>query len=60
MDADDLDPQKKKPELKNLEVLSIEALYEYIGELEAEISRVRDAIQGKEAARASADSVFKS
>lgn len=60
MDADDLEPNKKKPELKNLEVLSIEALHDYIGELEAEIARVRDAIKGKQAARQDADSIFKS
>ena len=60
MDADDLEPNKKKPELKNLEVLSIEALHDYIGELEAEIARVRDTIKGKQAARQDADSFFKS
>ncbi|MEQ8227107.1 MAG: DUF1192 domain-containing protein [Rhodospirillales bacterium] len=60
MDADDLEPNKKKPELKNLEVLSIEALHDYIGELEAEIARVRDTIKGKQAARQDADSIFKS
>lgn len=59
MDADDLDPKKKKPEVKNLEILSIEALNDYIGDLEIEIARVREAIKGKEAARQSADSVFK-
>jgi uncharacterized small protein (DUF1192 family) len=59
MDTDDLDPPKKKQDVKNLEVMSIEALHDYIGELEAEIVRVRAAISGKEAARLSADSVFK-
>ncbi|MEP1029501.1 MAG: DUF1192 family protein, partial [Alphaproteobacteria bacterium] len=39
MDVDDLEPQKKKPELKNLEVMSIEALNDYIGDLETEITR---------------------
>ncbi len=60
VDADDLEPQKKKPELKNLEVMSIEALNDYIGDLEAEIARVRETIKAKEAARQSADSFFKS
>ncbi|PIW27792.1 MAG: DUF1192 domain-containing protein [Rhodospirillales bacterium CG15_BIG_FIL_POST_REV_8_21_14_020_66_15] len=59
MDADDLEPRKKKPEPKNLDVMSIEALNEYIGELEAEIARVREVIKAKEAARQSADSFFK-
>ena len=59
VDTDDLEPQKKKPEHKNLEVMSIEALGEYIEELEAEIARAREAIKGKQSARLDADSVFK-
>ena len=38
MDIEDLEPQSKKPGIKNLEIMSIEALCEYIEELEAEIS----------------------
>ncbi|MEQ9575079.1 MAG: DUF1192 domain-containing protein [Rhodospirillales bacterium] len=60
MDTDDLEPQKKKPDLKNLEVMSIEALNDYLADLEAEIARVRETIKAKEAARQSADSFFKS
>jgi uncharacterized small protein (DUF1192 family) len=60
MDADDLEPKKKKPAPKNLEVMSIEALNEYIGDLEAEIARVRDAIAGKRKAKSGADKFFKS
>ena len=59
MDLDDLEPQKQKPEPKNLDVMSIEALGEYIAEMEAEIARVRQAIAAKKEARAGADSVFK-
>jgi uncharacterized small protein (DUF1192 family) len=59
MDIDDLEPRKQKPAPKNLDVMSIEALKEYIGELEAEIARVRQAIVGKEKARAGADGFFK-
>lgn len=59
MEPEDLEPRKQKPEKKNLEVLSIEALAEYIGELEAEIARVRETIAGKEAARQGAESFFK-
>ena len=44
----------------NLEILSIEALKAYIGELEAEIARTGEAIALKEKARTGADSVFKS
>ncbi len=61
MESDDLEPQhqKPKPEPMNLEELSIEALGEYIAELEAEIARVREAIVGKENARKGADQFFK-
>jgi len=60
MDVDDLEPQKKKPAPRNLEVMSIAALNDYIGELEAEIKRVRDAIAGKQKAKSGADKFFKS
>ncbi len=59
MDIDDLEPQKQKPPKKDLDILSIEALGEYIGELEAEIERVRGAIRHKEAARHGAEAFFK-
>ncbi len=59
MDTDDLEPEKKKPEQKNLEELSIEALEEYIADLEAEIARVREAIAGKQDARKGAETFFK-
>lgn len=60
MDLDDLEPKKAKPKPKNLSDLSIEALHEYIAELEAEIERVRADIAGKESAKSAADSFFKS
>ena len=56
MDTDDLEPEKKKAEQKDLEVMSIEALGEYIEELEAEISRVRAAIALKNDAKSGAES----
>ena len=59
MDTDDLEPQKQKPEPKNLEEMSIEARGEYIDELEAEIARVREAIKGKKSALTDADDFFK-
>jgi len=59
MDEQDLEPQNRKPDLKNLEVLSIEALEDYIGELEAEIERVREEIARKNAARSDAESIFR-
>jgi len=60
MDTDDLELPKPKIEQKNLDEMSIEALAEYIAELEAEISRAREATAGKEAARAGAEQFFKS
>jgi uncharacterized small protein (DUF1192 family) len=59
MDEQDLEPTTRKPDLKNLEVLSIEALEEYIGELEAEIERVRAEIGRKSSARTAAESIFR-
>ncbi len=59
MDIDELEPGKKPQPKKDLEIMSIEALGEYILDLEAEIARARDAIKLKEAARAGAESVFK-
>lgn len=60
MDSDDLEP--KRPTLgapKDLEAMSIEALGDYITELEAEIDRVRAMITSKETARGAADAFFK-
>ena len=59
MDTDDLEPRKPKPAPKNPEEMSIEALYEYISEMEAEIARVRETIAAKEKAREGAESFFK-
>ncbi len=58
MDMEELEPTKKV-EIKNLDVMSIEALGEYIAELEAEIVRVREAIKAKESARDGAQAFFK-
>jgi uncharacterized small protein (DUF1192 family) len=59
MDLEDLEPRKVKPEPKKLDGMSINDLKEYIAELEAEITRVRTAIKGKEAARDGASAFFK-
>ena len=62
MDTDDLEPlaPKAKPKPKDLDTMSLEALADYIAELEAEIDRVKDKIAEKENARGAAESVFKS
>ena len=59
MEPEDLEPRTKKPVPKNLEVMSIEALREYIAELETEIARVREMIASKEKARTGAETLFK-
>ncbi len=59
MDTDDLEPIVKKVEIKDLEVLSIEALGEYIDELQSEIKRVEIEIELKKKARQGAEDVFK-
>ena len=59
MDIDDLEPQKQAKPKKDLEVMSIEALHEYIEELQAEIERARGAISQKQAARQDAEAFFK-
>jgi len=60
MDLDDLEPrQPASPKKKDLDAMSIEALKEYIAELEGEIARARKAIEKKGNARAAAESFFK-
>ncbi len=60
MDIEELEPTKKKKQLKDLDILSIEALGDYIVELETEIARARDKIEYKKQARKGAESFFKS
>lgn len=59
MDADDLEPKQKKSKPKDLTVMSIEDLEEYIETLSAEIERAKQAIKAKQSARLGAESVFK-
>ncbi len=59
MDWDDLDPKKKLPAPKNLEIMGVAELNAYIEALEAEIARARAAIAAKQSARAGAESFFK-
>ena len=59
MDTDDLEPIVLEAKPKDLEIMSIEALGEYIAELEAEIERAQGEIKLKESAREGAESVFK-
>jgi len=60
MDTDDLEPLKENRQAKDLDELSIEAIEDYIKDLQAEIKRAQSAIESKKAARAGADAFFKS
>ena len=60
MDLDDLEPRNRPPQKKNLEVMSLDELDDYIAELKAEIARVEQEISKKRDHMSSADSIFKS
>jgi len=59
MEEQDLEPLTKRQKPKDLEVMSVEALNEYIAGLEAEIERARAEIAKKQDSRAAAESVFR-
>jgi uncharacterized small protein (DUF1192 family) len=59
MEPEDLEPKKRKIEPKNLDVMGVTELDDYIAELEAEIARVRAAIAKKTTHRSAAESFFK-
>ena len=42
MDTDDLEPQKKKPAPRNLDVMSIEELNDYIADMKAQLQELLD------------------
>ena len=59
MEESELEPLTKKSKPKDLDIMSIEALEEYIAALEAEIDRARAAIAAKSDHRDAADAFFK-
>jgi uncharacterized small protein (DUF1192 family) len=59
IDADDLEPLKKKPKPRDLDTLSIEELNDYIADMETEIARVRDKIKAKTSHSAAAAALFR-
>ncbi len=59
MDMEELEPRRKPAHLKPLDPMSVGELQDYIAELEAEIARVRAAIDAKQAHRAGLDGLFK-
>ena len=60
MDIEELEPKKQKPQPRNLDVLSIEELNNYIAEMQAEIARVEEKIAAKKAHINAAAGLFKS
>jgi uncharacterized small protein (DUF1192 family) len=59
IDEQDLEPRTKRQKPKDLDVMSVDALKEYIAGLEAEIERARTAIAAKTSHKATAESFFK-
>lgn len=59
MDLDELEPRKKNVEPRNLEVMGVKELEDYIAELEAEIARVKAVIAGKSTHKSAAEKFFK-
>jgi uncharacterized small protein (DUF1192 family) len=60
MDIEELEPKKQKPQPRNLDVLSIEELNNYIAEMRTEIARVEEKIAAKKAHIDAAAGLFKS
>lgn len=59
MEEEDLLPQRQKPKPKDLTLLGIAELEEYIAGLEAEIARSRAEIAAKQKQRSGAEALFK-
>ncbi|HEV2265409.1 MAG TPA: DUF1192 family protein [Stellaceae bacterium] len=59
MDEEDLLPQRQKPKPRDLTVLGVAQLEEYVTELEGEIARARAEIAAKRKQRGGAESLFK-
>jgi uncharacterized small protein (DUF1192 family) len=60
MDLEDLEPRKQQPKPKDLELMGVEELEEYLAELESEAERVRAKIAAKKAYLSGAEDLFKS
>jgi len=59
MDEEDLLPQRQKPKPRDLTVLGVAQLEEYVAELEGEIARARAEIAAKRKQRGGAENLFK-
>ena len=59
MDEEDLLPQRQPKKPKDLTLLGVAELEEYISGLESEIARARAEIAGKQKQRSGAEALFK-
>ena len=59
MDEEDLLPQRQPPKLKDLTLLGVAELEDYIAGLESEIARARAEIAVKRRQRSGAEALFK-
>jgi uncharacterized small protein (DUF1192 family) len=59
IDEDDPAPQRQPPKLKDLTLMGIAELEEYIAGLEAEVARARAEIAAKQKQRSGAEALFK-
>lgn len=59
MDTDDLEPRKPIAKPKDLDLMGVEELQDYLGDLEAEAQRVREKILSKTDYQSVADQLFK-
>jgi uncharacterized small protein (DUF1192 family) len=59
MEEDELEPRRKRAQLRDLTLLGVEELESYIAELEAEIARVRLEVSAKLGQRRGAEALFK-
>jgi uncharacterized small protein (DUF1192 family) len=59
MDEEDLAPQRQPPKLKDLTLMGITELEDYIAGLDGEIARARAEIAVKQKQRSGAEALFK-
>jgi uncharacterized small protein (DUF1192 family) len=59
MDEEDLAPQRQAPKPKDLTLMGIAELEEYIAGLDSEIARARAEIAAKQKQRSGAEAIFK-
>ena len=59
MEPEDLEPRKPKPKPKDLDVMGVEELEEYLAELNGEAERVKEKIAAKKAYLSRAQGLFK-